>query len=77
MEINHDVKREEVKTLVRKMMEGDKGKQMRSTAREWKKKAEAATDVRGSSYNNFDKFIKEALHHEENVHFRIIPFYVA
>lgn len=65
MEINHDVKREEVEALVREMMKGDKGKQMRSTAREWKKKAEAATDVRGSSYNNIDKFIKEALHHEE------------
>ncbi|CAK9162656.1 unnamed protein product [Ilex paraguariensis] len=65
IEINHDVKRDEVQSLVREMMEGEKGKKMRSNAREWKKKAEEATNVGGSSYSNFDKFIKENLHHEE------------
>ena len=56
------MKREEVESLVREMMEGDKGKEMRRKAREWKQKAEEATDVGGSSYINLDRFIKEALH---------------
>ncbi|KAA8546791.1 hypothetical protein F0562_003220 [Nyssa sinensis] len=61
MEVNHDVKRSEIEALVREMMEGDKGKEMRSRAQEWKRKAEEATDIGGASYNDFDRFIKEAL----------------
>ena len=61
MEISHDVKRDEVTTLVKKMMEGDKGKQMKNKALEWKKKAEEATNIGASSYNNFNKFIKDIL----------------
>ncbi|XP_059624007.1 linamarin synthase 2-like [Cornus florida] len=66
MEVSHDVKRHEIVTLVKEMLEGDRGKQMRENAQEWKKKAEAASDVGGSSYNNFDRVIKEALHYTEN-----------
>eukprot|EP00261_Vitis_vinifera_P032668 XP_019073911.1 PREDICTED: 7-deoxyloganetin glucosyltransferase-like [Vitis vinifera] len=62
VEVDHDVKRDEIEELVKEMMGGDKGKQMRKKAQEWKMKAEEATDVGGSSYTNFDKFIKEALH---------------
>lgn len=63
MEINHDVKREEVAEIVCKMMvAGEEGDKMRRKAGEWKKMAEKATDVGGSSYNNFHNFIKEALH---------------
>ncbi|CAK9162633.1 unnamed protein product, partial [Ilex paraguariensis] len=65
MEINHDVNREEVEELVRQMMEGEKGQKMRVKARDWKKKAEEATTIGGSSYNNFDKFIEKALHYKE------------
>ncbi|KAK9284707.1 hypothetical protein L1049_023883 [Liquidambar formosana] len=65
MEVNQDVKREEIEALVREMMEGEKGKQMRNKAQVWKKKAEEAIDIGGSSYNNFDKFIKEALNYSE------------
>ncbi|XP_058179557.1 linamarin synthase 2-like [Rhododendron vialii] len=65
VEVNYDVKRDEVEALVREMMEGEGGKKMRSKAKEWKKKAEEAVDVGGSSYNNFDRFIKEALLHKE------------
>uniref|UniRef100_A0A5B7AAB1 Glycosyltransferase n=1 Tax=Davidia involucrata TaxID=16924 RepID=A0A5B7AAB1_DAVIN len=65
MEVNHDVKRDEIEALVKEMMEGDKGRQMRSKAQEWKKKAEEVTDIGGSSYNNFDRFIKEALHYKD------------
>ncbi|KAL5537919.1 hypothetical protein UlMin_044235 [Ulmus minor] len=63
MEVNHDVKRDEVVDLVKEMMEGKKGKELREKALGWKKKAAEATDVRGSSYNNFDKFVKEGLHY--------------
>ncbi|KAK7306718.1 hypothetical protein VNO77_44673 [Canavalia gladiata] len=63
MEINHDVKREEITNLVKEMIEGDKGKEMKQKCLEWKKKAKIATDVGGSSYNNFYKLIKEVFHH--------------
>ncbi|KAF5458178.1 hypothetical protein F2P56_022232 [Juglans regia] len=62
MEVNQDVKRDEIEALVKEMMGGVKGKEMRQKALEWKKKAEEATDVGGSSYNNFERLIKEALH---------------
>lgn len=65
VEVNHDVKREEVTRLVEEMIRGDKGKELRKRASEWKKKAEEATDFGGSSYDNFSKFIKEALHYKE------------
>ncbi|KAL5726397.1 7-deoxyloganetin glucosyltransferase [Ranunculus cassubicifolius] len=59
MEINSDVKRDQVSLLVTEMMVGERGKQLRINAQEWKEKAERATDVGGSSYVNLDKFIKE------------------
>ena len=61
VEVNEDVKRDEIEALVKEMMEGDKGKAMRQKAREWKKKAMKATDIEGSSYENFERLIKEAL----------------
>ena len=61
MEVNPDVKCDDIKALVKEMMEGENGKKMRQKALEWRKKAEVATDIGGSSYNNFDRFIKEAL----------------
>ena len=64
MEINHDVKRDEVAELIRKMIVGEEGEKMRFKAKEWKKKADEATEVGGSSYINFDKFINEALHYQ-------------
>ncbi|WOG93892.1 hypothetical protein DCAR_0313180 [Daucus carota subsp. sativus] len=63
MDINDDVKREEVEVVVKEMM-GEKGKGLRKKAKEWKRIAEEATDVGGSSYVNFDKVIREALHFE-------------
>ncbi|XP_023757989.1 linamarin synthase 2 [Lactuca sativa] len=61
MEINHDVKRNEVEVLVNEMLLGNNGKEMRRKANEWKTKAKEANDIGGSSYNNFHRFIKEAL----------------
>ncbi|GMY11383.1 linamarin synthase 2-like isoform X2 [Fagus crenata] len=61
VEVNHDVKRDEIEALVREMMEGDKGKTTRQKAKEWKKKAMEATDIEGSSYKNFERLIKKVL----------------
>jgi hypothetical protein len=62
MEVNPDVKRDEIEALVKEMMEGDKGKAMRQNAQEWKKKAVEATDIGGSSYKSFERLIEEAIH---------------
>ncbi|KAI3947791.1 hypothetical protein MKX01_034456 [Papaver californicum] len=42
MEIDNNVKRDEVEKLVREVMKGEKGKAMKNRAVEWKKKAEDA-----------------------------------
>ncbi|KAL7591794.1 hypothetical protein Lser_V15G34256 [Lactuca serriola] len=61
IEIDTDVKREEVEAQVRDMMDGKKGKIMKSKALEWKKEAEEAVAIAGSSYLNFEKLISEVL----------------
>ncbi|PRQ55677.1 putative 7-deoxyloganetin glucosyltransferase [Rosa chinensis] len=61
MEVNNDVKCNDIEALVKEMLEGEKGMKMRRKAEEWKKKAIAATDTGGSSYNNFERLIKVAL----------------
>lgn len=61
MEIDNDVKRDEVEKLVRELMEGEKGKKMRNNAREWKKKGKEAVMPGGTSWINFDKLLKEVL----------------
>jgi hypothetical protein len=61
VEVNHDVKRDEIEALVKEMMEGDKGKTTRQKAKEWKKKAMEATDIEGPSYKNFERLIKKVL----------------
>ncbi|KAK3189079.1 hypothetical protein Dsin_028640 [Dipteronia sinensis] len=62
MEIDNDVKREEVEKLVRELIERKKGEKMRSKAMELKKKAkEATTALHGSSYLNFNKLVEEVL----------------
>ncbi|KAF5192303.1 Udp-glycosyltransferase 85a8 [Thalictrum thalictroides] len=61
MEIDNNVKRDEVEVIVRELMEGEKGKRMMEKAMEWKKSAEEATKPGGSSYVNLDKLIKDVL----------------
>nr|WMB80854.1 BX8 [Lamium galeobdolon] len=61
MEIDNDVKRDEVELLVRELMDGEKGKKMKEKAMQWKNKAEAATVPGGSSYLNLEELIKELL----------------
>ncbi|KAL5707547.1 7-deoxyloganetin glucosyltransferase [Ranunculus cassubicifolius] len=58
MEIDKNVKRDEVEILVRELMEGEKGKKMREKAMEWKKSAEASTKPGGSSYMNLDRIVQ-------------------
>ncbi|KAL9244897.1 hypothetical protein vseg_018613 [Gypsophila vaccaria] len=53
-----EVKRGRVEEVVRVMMVSEKGKEMRKKAMEWKKKAQDATTLGGSSYNNFEKLVK-------------------
>ncbi|KAJ4716867.1 Glycosyltransferase [Melia azedarach] len=58
MKMNEIVKRDKVEKLVRELMEGENGKEMRSKAIEWKKKAEEAITVKGSSYMNLNKLVE-------------------
>ncbi|KAJ4967435.1 hypothetical protein NE237_019284 [Protea cynaroides] len=61
-EIDNNVKRDEVERLVRELMEGDKGKEMKSKAMMWKKKAEeATTSPVGSSFLNLDNMVSQIL----------------
>lgn len=64
MEVNADVKRDEIVALLKEMMDGHNGKQMKQKALQWKWKAEEVTDVGGSSYNDFNRFVEKLLHHE-------------
>ncbi|KAI4307410.1 hypothetical protein L6164_030603 [Bauhinia variegata] len=62
LEIDNDVKREGVEKLVRELMDGEKGKEMRNNALEWKKLAEdAASASDGSSYLNLDNLVRQVL----------------
>ncbi|EPS71307.1 hypothetical protein M569_03453, partial [Genlisea aurea] len=58
MEIDNNVRREQVEAAVRELMEGEKGKKMREKVRELKRKAEAEAAPGGLSDVNLDKFIQ-------------------
>ncbi|KAK8642773.1 hypothetical protein V6N13_012105 [Hibiscus sabdariffa] len=59
MEIDNDVKRDEVENLVTELIKGEKGNEMKKNALEWKRKAEeSAVNPDGSSYRNLDKMIQ-------------------
>ncbi|KAL6348105.1 hypothetical protein AAG906_039260 [Vitis piasezkii] len=61
MEIDNNVKRVEVEKLVRELMDGEKGKEMKKKVMEWRKLAEEAIMPGGSSYNNFNKLLSDVL----------------
>lgn len=61
MEINNDVKRDEVEKLVTELMVGGKGKEMKKKAMEWKKVVREATQPDGSSSSNLEMVIKVLL----------------
>ncbi|XP_011087902.1 7-deoxyloganetin glucosyltransferase-like [Sesamum indicum] len=61
LEIEGEVEREKVGELVKVLMEGEKGKEMRKKALEWKDKAQAAAKPGGSSYHNLEFLVNEIL----------------
>ncbi|KAL6545802.1 hypothetical protein OROGR_009676 [Orobanche gracilis] len=61
VEIEGEVTRGKVEEMVRVMMEGGKGKEMREKALEWKEKARLAVKAGGSSYCNLEKLIDGTL----------------
>ena len=61
MEIDSNVKRNEVEEIVRELMDGEKGKKMKENVMNLKIKAEEACVRGGSAYKNLDKLIDEVL----------------
>nr|AAV32498.1 UDP-glucuronosyltransferase [Arabidopsis thaliana] len=62
VEIGGDVKREEVETVVRELMDREKGKKMREKAVEWRRLANEATEHKhGSSVVNFETVVRKVL----------------
>ncbi|KAL3515527.1 hypothetical protein ACH5RR_022429 [Cinchona calisaya] len=61
MEVNVNVERNEVENVVRELMDGEKGVAMRRKAMEWKRKAEEATGLDGSSFLNFNRIVNAVL----------------
>ncbi|XP_008811183.2 7-deoxyloganetin glucosyltransferase-like [Phoenix dactylifera] len=59
VEIDQEVKREQVMGTVREVMEGERGKEMRKNAMKWKERAEQATRQGGSSYENMERLAKD------------------
>ncbi|XP_039115032.1 7-deoxyloganetin glucosyltransferase-like [Dioscorea cayenensis subsp. rotundata] len=57
MEIDSEVKREQVEELIVELMDGEKGKEMKKKVVEWKEKAMRATEEGGSSFMNFKRVI--------------------
>ncbi|PON50343.1 UDP-glucuronosyl/UDP-glucosyltransferase [Trema orientale] len=64
MEIESDAKRDEIEGLVRELMDGEKGREMKKRALQWKKLAEETTSGgsdSGSSFLNFEKLVDQLL----------------
>nr|GLL19068.1 7-deoxyloganetin glucosyltransferase-like isoform X2 [Ipomoea trifida] len=61
LEIELDVNRENVESVVRELMEGEKGREAKQKAMFWKKRGETATAIGGSSILNLDKLIGQIL----------------
>jgi len=60
VEINGDVKRDQVGKLVRELMEGERGNEMKKKAMEWKTKAYEAASPSGSC-RNFENLLADIL----------------
>ena len=57
-----DVRRDKIESLVRELMDGKKGEEMRKKALEWKKLAmDAASNPDGSSFQNLDSMVNQVL----------------
>ena len=61
MEIDCDIKKEEVVDIVRELLEADEGKKMKKKDVEWKRLAEEAPSPLGSSSTNIKILVSEVL----------------
>jgi UDP:flavonoid glycosyltransferase YjiC (YdhE family) len=61
MEIGSEVRRDELAAMIQEAMDGDKGKEMRRRALEWKEKAVKATLPGGPAEANLNWVIDEVL----------------
>ncbi|XP_057804015.1 7-deoxyloganetin glucosyltransferase-like [Salvia miltiorrhiza] len=61
VEMEGEVRREKVVDVVKQVMEGEKGKEMRIRARELRDKVRGAAEHGGSSYRNLDLLVNEIL----------------
>lgn len=61
LEISANVERDEVRAAIVEIMEGDKGKEMKRMAMEWKEKATVAALPGGPSWVNLEKVVNEVL----------------
>ncbi|KAK4435517.1 7-deoxyloganetin glucosyltransferase [Sesamum alatum] len=62
LEISKNFKKEEVGMLVRELLDGENGREMKRRAMEWKKKAaEATASPHGSSFVNLERLVKQVL----------------
>ncbi|KAL6634616.1 hypothetical protein ACP70R_027287 [Stipagrostis hirtigluma subsp. patula] len=61
MEVGGDVRREALEATIREAMDGEKGREMRRRAAEWKEAAVRATQPGGRSLTNLDDLIKHVL----------------
>ncbi|KAG2572496.1 7-deoxyloganetin glucosyltransferase-like [Panicum virgatum] len=61
MEIGHDVRREAVEGKIREAMGGEKGKEMRRRAAEWREAAGRTTRPGGGSYASHEKLVADVL----------------
>ncbi|PAN37656.1 hypothetical protein PAHAL_7G098200 [Panicum hallii] len=61
MEIGGEVRRDEVAAIIKEAMDGEKGREMRRRAEEWKEKAVKVTLPGGPAETNLDKVIDEVL----------------
>uniref|UniRef100_A0A6V7QWS6 Uncharacterized protein n=1 Tax=Ananas comosus var. bracteatus TaxID=296719 RepID=A0A6V7QWS6_ANACO len=59
MEIGSDVKRGEVERMVRELMCGEKGREMREKAKEWKLKAREAIEPNGPSFVDLERLVED------------------
>lgn len=57
VEIEGEVKREKVEGIVREVMGGEKGREMRGRAKEWKETARRAVGIGGSSEEGLERLV--------------------
>ncbi|CAM0148253.1 unnamed protein product [Urochloa decumbens] len=61
MEIDNNVRRDAVASLITELMDGEQGKEMRRKAGEWRDKALEAAKPGGASHRNFDDLVRDVL----------------